>query len=63
MSETVVSERVKITCYGQEKEWNRQEAITFYYEGYLNCEGSERERYAIILDQLCNGETVCTDEY
>ena len=50
-------------CYGQEKQWdNRWDAIDFFTEGTMACDGSERERYTTILLKLMSGETVCSDE-
>lgn len=53
---------VKITCYGQTEEMEREKAIDFYRQGVLACEGSEQERYSNILAQLMSGYKVCCDE-
>lgn len=53
---------VKITCYGQTKVWDdRQEAIKFFSEGIVACEGAERNRYVNIYMQLVSGCTECED--
>lgn len=56
-----MTDKVKITCYGETKEWIRKDALKFYKEAERCCEGSERERYMNIVDQLEDGETVCVD--
>ena len=53
---------VLVTCYGQTKEWEREEAMDFYEEGILCCEGAERDRYVEIYFQLKHGAKVATDE-
>ena len=53
---------VTVVCYGKTKRMNREEAIAFYAEGVLNCDGSEKARYANTLAQLCLGEDECSDE-
>lgn len=57
---------VKTICYGKEKIWDTiDEAIAFFEQGIKECEGSERERYAIIYTKLILGRgkknLVCTD--
>lgn len=39
----------------------RKDAIDFYLEGMMACEGSEAERYTNIYLQLLEGEIVCND--
>lgn len=57
------TDKVTTVCYGENREWNdRQDAIRFFNECFLMSEGSERERYALILSSLISGNTVCTDE-
>lgn len=56
------SDTVAITCYGETKEWYRPEAIDYFSNAVLNCEGSEKDRYAKILAMLCQGENECSDE-
>lgn len=41
---------------------SRKKAIEFFTEGMRYSDGSERDRYANILFQLIDGETVCFDE-
>jgi len=52
---------VTVTCYGIEKQMERNEAIRFYSEGVLACDGSEKQRYANILAQLATGSKFCHD--
>ena len=55
---------VKVVCYRKEKIWeSREEAMDFYLQGMLACDGSERDRYATIYLQLLVGLDYCTDEY
>lgn len=53
---------VEIRC-GLDREWwtSRQEAIDFYMEGALCCDGSEAERYMDIVGQLMAGYEICSD--
>ena len=54
---------VTTICYGQEKHWeNRWDAIDFFKEGAMACDGSEKERYTNILLKLLAGEEACSDE-
>ena len=56
-------DKVTTICYGQKKEWaDRWDAVDFFKEGVLACDGSERERYEIILLKLLAGERECSDE-
>lgn len=55
-------DKVTVICYGQNKEWDRWEAIDFFTEGAAACDGSEKERYTNILLKLLAGETTCSDE-
>lgn len=53
---------VIVICYGEREFWgSREEAIKFYYEGMLACEGAERDRYTNIYCQLIEGRDVCID--
>ena len=55
-------DRVTTTCYGQKKEWDdRWEAVDFFKEGAMACDGSEKDRYTTILLKLLAGETTCSD--
>ena len=55
-------DRVTTICYGQAKEWeNRWDAIDFFKEGVMACDGSEKDRYMTILLKLLAGETECSD--
>lgn len=53
---------VTVVTYGKEKRWNREEAISFFANAVLECDGSEKERYANVLAQLCLGNNYCSDE-
>ena len=54
---------VTVITYGQKQIWDsRAEAIAFYLEGMMNCEGAERDRYTNIYLALISGEKVCKDE-
>ena len=54
---------IKIICYGKTQLWeDRIAAMQEYYEGAMVCEGSERDRYLTIYNQLSEGKMVCTDE-
>jgi hypothetical protein len=55
-------DRVTTICYGQKKEWDdRWEAVDFFKEGAMACDGSEKDRYTTILLKLLAGETTCYD--
>lgn len=55
-------DRVTTICYGQKQEWeDRWEAVDFFKEGVMACDGAEKERYTNILLKLLAGETVCSD--
>ena len=55
-------DRVTTICYGQKKEWDdRWEAVDFFKEGTMACDGSEKDRYTTILLKLLAGETTCYD--
>lgn len=56
-----LNETVTITCYNKTEEMKRKDAIDFYLEGMMACEGSEAERYTNIYLQLLEGEIVCND--
>lgn len=53
---------VVVTCYGKSKVWERQEAIAFFLDGMMGCEGAERERYTDIYLQLIDGAKEASDE-
>lgn len=52
---------VTITCYNKTRQMSRQDAMRFYFEGMMSCEGAEQERYANIYTQLRLGQKVCKD--
>jgi len=54
---------VTTVCYGETRIWDsRKEAMDFFLEGMVNCEGSEADRYARIYGQLKDGSDFATDE-
>lgn len=58
------NEEIIVSCGGEEEIWtNREEAKAFFLEGMVATEGSEMARYAQIYAQLCEGATVCSDNY
>ena len=55
--------KVTTICYRQKREWDsREEAMNFFFDGTMCCEGAERDRYATILSKLISGLKVCSDE-
>ena len=55
---------VDVICYGQRETWNsRQDAIKFFFEGMMCCDGAERDRYTNVYLDLMNGKDVCSDGY
>lgn len=61
MKRNQLNETVTVTCYRKTKTMKRKDAINFYMEGMLACEGSEQERYANLYCQLMYGVTDCID--
>jgi hypothetical protein len=54
--------KVTVICYGLKETWeSREEAMAYYLEGAMNCEGSEAERYMNIYTKLQLGYDVCDD--
>ena len=54
---------VTTICYGETRKWNsHKEAFQFFFTCYLNSEGSERERYMNVLEDIYEEKDVCTDE-
>ena len=57
-----ILQTVTTVCYGEEKVWDsRQEAMDYFLEGVMACDGSERDRYATIYSQLAEGANYATD--
>ena len=54
---------VTIVCYGKTETMDRDEAIAFYSEGVVSCEGSEQDRYMSVLMGLQKGLTTVDDEW
>ena len=49
----MAKEKIQIKCYGKTEQWDsREAAINYYYEGMIETDGSERERYTSIYLQL-----------
>lgn len=65
VTETKENDTFTITCYGETEtypESKREEMKKFYLDGMLECDGSERERYANIYVGLCYGKKEISDE-
>lgn len=56
-----MTDKVKITCYGETEEMTRGQALKKYKQAMRCCEGSERERYCNIVMDLEDGKTECKD--
>ena len=55
--------QITTICYGERQYWDsREEAMSYYLEGVMACEGSERDRYATIYAKLKEGYNYATDE-
>lgn len=47
---------VYVLCYGSLEKWSdKKKAIDLYKEGFMACDGSEKERYAELYYQLKEG--------
>lgn len=55
--------KILITCYGQTRLYDYDEAISFFSLAVRQTEGHEQERYRYILDCLENGDTKIDDKY
>ena len=53
---------VTIFLHGRPQTWDRDEAIPFFSRAVRECDGSERDRYALVLAQLVDGCLTCFDE-
>lgn len=54
---------VVVITYGQKQIWDsRAEAIKFYLDAMVSCEGAERDRYTNIYCDLIAGLPICRDE-
>ena len=57
-----MAKNIQIICYNQIEYWNKREnALWFYKDAERCCEGSERERYMNIVDDLEDGKALCED--
>ena len=53
---------VTVLCYGQKEIWDsREEAMAYYLEGMMACDGSEADRYRSIYCQLAEGARYASD--
>ena len=58
-----MGEIITVKCYGKEEIWNdRNAALEFYFEAFMGSDGSEKERYGIIMEKLHLGMGYCSDE-
>jgi len=57
-----LDEIVTIKCYWTEEKMKRRDAIDFYFDAAVNCEGAERDRYFNVYCDLIYGEMYCCDE-
>lgn len=55
--------KILITCYGETRLYDYDEAFVFFSHAVRESEGSEQERYRYILDCLENGDTKIDDKY
>ena len=58
-----MKDMVKVTCYGKTETMERKDAISKFSECIMWSDGSEMERYAMILAGLTHGETEVSDEW
>lgn len=58
-----MNDQVTIICYDKSETRNREEAIEFYTEGMMCCEGSERDRYTSIVMGLQAGLKTVDDQW
>ena len=63
MARARINDKVEVTCYGKTKVWRRQEAMDFFLQGALECDGAESERYLAIYGRLRAGMRVVNDNY
>ena len=57
-----MAKNIAIICYNTIEYWNKREnALRFYKDAERNTEGSERERYMNIVDDLEDGKALCED--
>lgn len=57
-----ILQTVTVVCYGQKEVWDsREEAMAYYLEGMMACDGSEADRYRSIYCQLADGARVASD--
>lgn len=62
MTKTKKPDAVKVRVYGKWKTFkSHEEAMNFFMEGMIACDGAERDRYTGIYFQLKAGATVVTD--
>lgn len=55
---------ITTVCHNTTRTWEYREQAIRYFTMALYCtEGSEKERYTLIIDQLQAGWTYCSDEF
>ena len=59
-----VTDTVKITCYGSEREYERKQALKEFKNAMYGCDENSHEhmRYEYIYECLLNGDTVIDDD-
>ena len=53
---------VLVTCYGKTRRWKRGEAVRFYTNSMMVCDGAESLRYARIVECLKSGRLVVSGD-
>lgn len=53
---------VTVTCYGETKTWEREDALHFFLQCMRYSEGAEHERYETIYFQLMDGMDFASDQ-
>lgn len=54
---------IEVCCYNKIEQWrDRKLAEDFYFQGAMECDGAERDRYLDIYSQLHYGSFECCDD-
>lgn len=56
------SDMVTVICDGKESEMERSDAVNHFLHLMAISEGSEKERYTRIFQELISGATICSDK-
>lgn len=57
-----MANKITVVCYGKTYEYDsREDAMKEYMQSMACSDGAEKERYAIIVEQLYSGEDICFD--